>query len=54
MVAETPRKPSDSVSLLDLATGYVMGFGTVTVYQMILVYRLRLELRKQAARAPHA
>jgi len=42
------------MSLLDLATGYVAGFGTVTVYQMILVYRLRLELRKQAARAPHA
>nr|DAS66259.1 MAG TPA: hypothetical protein [Caudoviricetes sp.] len=31
-----------------------MGFGTVTVYQMILVYRLRLELRKHAARSPHA
>lgn len=41
-------------SLLDLATGYVLGFGTVTMYQMILVYRLRLELRKQSAKMPHA
>lgn len=54
MVAEILRKPSDSVNLLDVATGYVMGFGTVTVYQMILVYRLRLELRKQAAKMTHA
>lgn len=42
------------MSLLDLTTGYVMGFGTVTVYQMILVYRLRLELRKQAAKMTYA
>lgn len=42
------------MSLLDLATGYVAGFGTVTVYQMILVYRLRLELRKRAMGSPHA
>lgn len=40
-------------SLLDLATGYVLGFGTVTMYQIILVYRLRLELRKQAAKFPN-
>lgn len=42
------------MGLLDLATGYVLGFGTVTMYQMILVYRLRLELRKQSAKMPHA
>jgi len=42
------------MNLLDLATGYILGFGSVTVYQMILVYRLRLELRKQAAKMTHA
>lgn len=42
------------MSLLDLVTGYVLGFGSVTVYQMVLVYRLRLELRKQAAKVTHA
>lgn len=42
------------MNLLDLVTGYVLGFGSVTVYQMILVYRLRLELRKQAAKVTHA
>lgn len=42
------------MGLLDLATGYILGFGTVTVYQMIFVYRLRLELRKQAAKVTHA
>jgi len=42
------------MNLLDLVTGYVLGFGSVTVYQMVLVYRLRLELRKQAAKVTHA
>ena len=42
------------MNLLDLVTGYVLGFGSVTVYQMVLVYRLRLELRKKAAKVTHA
>lgn len=42
------------MSLLDVATGFGLGISTMLTHQIIFIMRLRLELRKQAAKMTHA